>query len=63
MDFSVIPWKIFLDALQHQQPSTLELWLHRWLFTNDGVIMATNAWQETVSPRNSGTADHEALQA
>ena len=42
MDFPVIPWKIFLDALQHQQSSTLELWLHRWLFTEEGVIMATS---------------------
>ncbi len=39
MDFPVIPWKVFLDALQHQQPGTLELWLRRWLFTNEGVIM------------------------
>jgi len=40
MEFPVIPWKVFLEALEHQQPSTLELWLRRWLFTNEGVIMA-----------------------
>ena len=39
MEFPVIPWKVFLDALQHQQPTNLELWLRRWLFTNEGVIM------------------------
>jgi len=63
MEFPVIPWKVFLDALQHQQPSTMELWLHRWLFTNEGVIMETSAWQETVCGSNSGVADHAALQA
>jgi len=26
--------------LKKQQPSTLELWLRRWLFTNEGVIVA-----------------------
>ena len=40
MELPVIPWQVFLDALQHQQASTLELWLRRWLFTNEGVIMA-----------------------
>lgn len=40
MEFPVLPWKVFLDALQHQQPSRLELRLRRWLFTNEGVIMA-----------------------
>ena len=29
-----------LDALKKQQPAMLELWLRRWLFTNEGVILA-----------------------
>ena len=40
MNISVIPWQVFLDALQKQQPKGVELWLRRWLFTNEGVIMA-----------------------
>lgn len=40
MNFSVIPWQVFLDALQKQQPSQLESWLRRWLFTNEGVLLA-----------------------
>ena len=40
MNISVIPWQVFLDALLKQQPGTLEIWLRRWLFTNEGVIMA-----------------------
>ena len=48
MDISVIPWHVFLDALQKQQPTTLELWLGRWWFTNDGVILA-NQHVEIVS--------------
>jgi len=40
MDIPLIPWNVFLDALKKQQPGTLELWLRRWLFTNEGVIVA-----------------------
>jgi hypothetical protein len=40
MNFVVIPWQVFLDALQKQQPTTLEAWLRRWLFTNEGVLLA-----------------------
>jgi hypothetical protein len=40
MDISIIPWTEFLDALRKQQPSQVQLWLRRWLFTNDGVILA-----------------------
>ena len=40
MDIPLFPWNVFLDALKKQQPGTLELWLRRWLFTNEGVIVA-----------------------
>jgi hypothetical protein len=40
MKISVIPWHVFIEALLQQEPSTLELWLRRWLFTNEGVIIA-----------------------
>jgi len=63
MEFPVIPWNVFLDALQRQQPSTMELWLRRWLFTNEGVIMETSAWQESICRSNSGAADHASVQA
>ena len=32
--------KHFLDALQKQQSTNLEAWLRRWLFTNEGVLLA-----------------------
>jgi len=38
MTFSLIPWFVFLDALKKQSPATLEVWLRRWLFTNEGVF-------------------------
>ena len=63
MDSPVISWKAFLDALQYRQPSTLELRLHRCLFTNEGVIMATSAWQDTMSQMDSRAGENEALQA
>ena len=49
MNISVIPWHVFLDALLRQQPNTLENWLRRWLFTNEGVIMA----HERIATTNS----------
>ena len=41
MQLSLIPWRMFLDALKKQNPSTTETWLRRWLFTDEGVIIAT----------------------
>ena len=40
MRSSMIPWQIFLDALTKQNPAAVETWLRRWLFTNDGVLLA-----------------------
>ena len=63
MELPMIPWAIFLDALQHQQASTLELWLRRWWFTNEGVIMKSSAWQEMTGGLDNEAARHEAVQA
>jgi len=41
MDFSFIPWQVFLEALKQQQAETRENWLRRWLFTDQGVIIVT----------------------
>jgi len=35
-----IPWQEFLEALKKQHPSSLETWLRRWHFTDQGVILA-----------------------
>ncbi len=40
MRFALIPWFVFLAALGKQNPSTLEAWLRRWLFTNEGVLLS-----------------------
>jgi hypothetical protein len=40
MHLSLIPWRMFLDALKKQTPSTRKTWLRRWLFTDEGVIVA-----------------------
>jgi len=40
MEISVIPWRVFFNTLRKQQSSTFELWLRRWLFTNEGAILA-----------------------
>jgi len=40
MQFSLIPWQVFLEALKMQKPTTREIWFRRWLFTDEGVIIA-----------------------
>lgn len=40
MKLSMIPWHVFLYALKRQSPATLEAWLGRWRFTNEGVTIA-----------------------
>jgi hypothetical protein len=49
MQFSLIPWQEFLDALKKQNPSTRETWLRRWVFTDEGVITATPEKHSTPS--------------
>ena len=41
MEFTLIPWQAFLEALKKQKPTTRETWLRRCLFTDEGVIIAT----------------------
>jgi hypothetical protein len=39
----IIPWQEFLDRLRKQeQAGQIHLWLHRWLFTDEGVILANH---------------------
>ena len=40
MQFSLIPWQVFLDALKKQNPRTRDTWLRRWVFIDEGVIIA-----------------------
>ena len=40
MDISIIPWQKFLEALQQQQSTQVQLWLRQWLFTNEGAMLA-----------------------
>jgi hypothetical protein len=40
MNIAVIPWHIFFEGLKNQQPNKREIWLRRWLFANEGVIMS-----------------------
>lgn len=38
MELSIIPWRVFFEALKDQQRSVVEMWLGRWRFTNEGVL-------------------------
>jgi hypothetical protein len=39
MKRSLIPWHVFREAIAGQEPATLESWLDRWGFTDNGVIL------------------------
>lgn len=39
MKKSLIPWHVFREALEVQDPQVLDRWLGRWGFTNDGVVL------------------------
>jgi hypothetical protein len=47
MEVSIISWRVFFESLNKQQSGTLELWLRRWLFTNEGVILADPSFAPT----------------
>ena len=40
MQYSMIPWHVFMNALAEQRRAPAKNWLDRWRFTNDGVFMA-----------------------
>ncbi|MBM4299693.1 MAG: hypothetical protein FJ143_18280 [Deltaproteobacteria bacterium] len=40
MQIQMIPWHVFMNALEQQQHAQIVGWLDRWRFTNDGVFMA-----------------------
>jgi hypothetical protein len=35
----LIPWHIFRESIAEQDPGLLELWLDRWGFTDEGVVL------------------------
>jgi hypothetical protein len=39
MKKSLIPWHVFLAAIAGEEPGTIESWLDRWGFTDDGVVL------------------------
>jgi len=53
MQLSLIPWRMFLDTLKKQNPSTTETWLRRWLFTDEGVIIAASEKHSALSQSQS----------
>jgi len=37
MKVSVMPWHVFWDALEKQDPPPPDRWVQRWLFADDGI--------------------------
>jgi len=56
MKDSLIPWHVFLVALEDQLPQDLQNWLERWRFGDAGVALL----QDTEAFKNSGTESRDA---
>jgi hypothetical protein len=59
MKKSIIPWHVFREAFEGQDPEVLERWLGRWGFTNDGVVLigmdiCSGSQPLSFDPRESG---------
>ena len=50
MKVSIISWRVFFESLSKQRPGTLNLWLCRWLFSNEGVMLADQFRTEELAP-------------
>ncbi|MCH8055454.1 MAG: hypothetical protein IH857_04780 [Deltaproteobacteria bacterium] len=37
MKVSVMPWHVFWDAFEKQDPPPLDGWVQRWVFADDGI--------------------------
>ena len=53
MNSPLIPWSQFLETLQQQQPRSRPFWLRRWMFTNEGAMLAdhsasNSSWMRTL---------------
>jgi hypothetical protein len=64
MKKTLIPWRVFRDALQGQHYGVLETWLARWGFTNDGVVLleAEDRLRESVHQLSQDQQDDANLQ-
>ena len=50
MPISLIPWKFFNNALQQQNSQTVQSWLVRWTFANDGVALVQEREKNEAPP-------------
>jgi hypothetical protein len=58
MQTPMIPWHVFMNALEQQQNGQMIHWLDRWRFTNDGVFMARDSRGASAEdPSASGAAN------
>ena len=53
MEVSIISWRVCFESLNNQRPGTLELWLCRWLFSNEGVMLADQFRTEELATRQN----------
>ena len=49
MSREIMPWRVFLEALNKQPRARLDGWLARWRFTDEGAILQL----EPVQPEDS----------
>jgi hypothetical protein len=60
MQTTMIPWHVFMNALEQQHFPQMKNWLDRWRFTNDGVFMARDG-NDRAAPGYSTTGDERVV--
>ena len=47
---TLIPWQVFFEELQKQNSQTVQPWLVRWAFTNDGAALVHGRVKDGSTP-------------
>jgi hypothetical protein len=50
MPVTLIPWQIFFKELQQQNSQTVQTWLVRWAFANDGAALVQGHEKHEATP-------------
>jgi len=50
MSATLIPWQVFFEELQKQNSQTIQTWLVRWAFANDGAALVHGPEKHEATP-------------
>ena len=61
MPATLIPWRVFFKDLQQQNSQTVQTWLVRWTFTNDGAAWVHGREKREATPLSLDEKQKRAL--